>query len=100
MPGAGTLPGPDILRSHHEGQAECEEDLQQVPDHSPARPGDGHLLRSAAQAAPGLNPVNGKRQREGTGRQALKGGFPFTVNGLPFTSAGLGATIANFSLWG
>jgi hypothetical protein len=27
-----------------EGQAECEEDLQQVQDHSQARPGHGHLL--------------------------------------------------------
>jgi hypothetical protein len=28
----------------HEGQAEREEDLQQVPDHPSARPGHGHLL--------------------------------------------------------
>jgi hypothetical protein len=27
-----------------EGQAECEEDLQQVQDHPQAWPGHGHLL--------------------------------------------------------
>jgi hypothetical protein len=40
---------------HNEGQAEREEDLQQVPDHSPAWPGYGDLLGPAAQAAPGLS---------------------------------------------
>jgi hypothetical protein len=28
----------------YEGQAECEEDLQQVQDHPQAWPGHGHLL--------------------------------------------------------
>src|SRR5215472_12488559 len=40
-----------LRRFTDEGQAEREEDLQQVPDHSPAWSGDGDLLRSAAQAA-------------------------------------------------
>jgi hypothetical protein len=45
MQGHG-LPGrPSIHEENvNEGQAECEEDLQQVPDHSSAWPGHGHLL--------------------------------------------------------
>ena len=39
---------------HREGQAERQEDLQQVPDHPSARPRHGHLHRPQAQAAPGL----------------------------------------------
>jgi hypothetical protein len=42
---------------NNEGQAEREEDLQQVPDHPSAWPGYGDLLGPAAQAAPGLSQV-------------------------------------------
>src|SRR6516165_8741450 len=47
----------DFLETAHEGQAERQEDLQQVPDHSPARPRHGHLHRPEAQAAPGLTQI-------------------------------------------
>jgi hypothetical protein len=41
---AGYRPARILRRNRHEGQAECEEDLQQVPDHPPAWPGHGYLL--------------------------------------------------------
>src|SRR6516165_3862626 len=52
---AGHAPGPKGDRD--EGQAEREEDLQQMPDHSPAWPRHGHLHRPEAQAAPGLERI-------------------------------------------
>src|SRR5690606_9594202 len=42
------------VRRHHEGQAERQEDLREVPSDPPPRPDHGHLLGPAPQAAPGL----------------------------------------------
>jgi len=45
---------PGARGDHDEGQAEREEDLQQMPDHPSAWSCHGHLHRPEAQAAPGL----------------------------------------------
>ncbi len=51
-----------------EGQAERQEDLQQVPDHPSPRPRHGDLLGSQAQAAPGITrPDPHPRLRTGEG---------------------------------
>src|SRR3974390_1024532 len=64
-------------RQPREGQAERQEDLQQVPDHSPARPRHGHLHRPEAQAAPGLT-YRERHTTKDAHRRQPKGCDPWT----------------------